>query len=183
VEAARSDAARGGVTLTCELAEALPPVRGDAARLQKVVRNLLSNAVKFTPPGGRVRVRVDRAGDEARLVVEDTGIGIAPAFLPHVFDRFRQADSSMTRVHGGLGLGLALARELVELHEGRLSAASPGDGAGATFTVHLPLCLELEVSGRGARYTARTRDSTGAPGAEHGHDRSPQARPHRPEGA
>jgi signal transduction histidine kinase len=86
-----------------------------------------------------VRVSVEHGGVEARLVVSDTGIGIAPAFLPHVFDRFRQADSSMTRAHGGLGLGLAVVRALVELHHGVVTAESPGDGAGATFTVRVPL--------------------------------------------
>ena len=139
VEAARGEADRAGVALECQLPEALPPVAGDAARLQQIVRHLLSNALKFTPPGGRVRVWVEQAGEEARLVVSDTGVGIAPHFLPHVFDRFRQADSSMTRSYGGLGLGLAIVRALVELHHGHVSAESPGDGAGATFTVRLPL--------------------------------------------
>jgi len=138
VQAARLEAEDGGITLESALPE-LPPVVGDAARLQQIVRNLLSNAIKFTPPGGRVRVHLERAGAEARLVVSDTGIGIAPAFLPHVFDRFRQADSSMTRAHGGLGLGLAVVRALVELHHGVVTAESPGDGAGATFTVRVPL--------------------------------------------
>jgi signal transduction histidine kinase len=139
VEAARAEADRGGVTLECQLPEALPPVAGDPGRLQQIVRHLLSNALKFTPPGGRVRVWVERLGEEARLVVSDTGVGIAPHFLPHVFDRFRQADSSMTRSYGGLGLGLAIVRALVELHQGHVAAESPGDGAGATFTVRLPL--------------------------------------------
>jgi PAS domain S-box-containing protein len=139
VEAARGEADGAGVALECHLPEALPPVAGDAARLQQIVRHLLSNALKFTPPGGRVRVWVEQAGEEARLVVSDTGVGIAPHFLPHVFDRFRQADSSMTRSYGGLGLGLAIVRALVDLHHGHVSAESPGDGAGATFTVRLPL--------------------------------------------
>ena len=140
VEAARGEAGRAGLTLEYEIAEpAPPPVTGDVGRLQQVIRKLLSNAIKFTPPGGRVRVRVERAGDEARVIVSDTGVGIAPAFLPHVFDRFRQADSSMTRVYGGVGLGLTLVRDLVELHGGHVIAQSAGDGAGATFTVRLPL--------------------------------------------
>ena len=141
VEAVRGDAERGRLTLEYEAAEPLPPVTGDVGRLQQIIHNLLSNAIKFTPAGGRVSVRVDRVGDEARLVVSDTGVGIAPAFLPHVFDRFRQADSSMTRVYGGVGLGLTLVRDLVELHHGRVTAESRGDGAGATFTVCLPLRL------------------------------------------
>ena len=148
VQAARPEAAEAGVALESTLAEALPPVMGDAGRLQQIVRNLLSNAVKFTPPGGRVRVLVDRVGSDARLVVSDTGIGIAPTFLPHVFDRFRQADSSMTRAHGGLGLGLAVVRTLVELHHGSVTAESPGDGAGATFTVRLPLIAGAPSEGR-----------------------------------
>src|SRR5206468_663672 len=135
VEAARDEAERSRLTLEYEVIESVPPVTGDAGRLQQIVRKLLSNAIKFTPPGGRVRVRVDRADDEARLVVSDTGVGIAPAFLPHVFDRFRQADSSMTRVYGGVGLGLTLVRDLVELHGGRVTAESAGDGAGATENV------------------------------------------------
>jgi PAS domain S-box-containing protein len=139
VDAVRAEADQAAIRLECHLPAALPPVAGDARRLQQIVRALLSNALKFTPPGGRVRVRLDRAGDAARLMIEDTGIGIAPAFLPHVFDRFRQADSSMTRAYGGLGLGLAIVRELVELHHGQVSAESPGDGAGATFTVLVPL--------------------------------------------
>jgi len=139
VRAACAEAERAGLTLDCDLPQMLPPVAGDAARLHQVVRNLLSNAIKFTPPGGRVRVRVDHRGGEAALVVSDTGVGIAPAFLPHVFDRFRQADSSITRAYGGLGLGLAVVRSLVGLHRGSVTAESPGDGAGATFTVRLPL--------------------------------------------
>jgi signal transduction histidine kinase len=139
IEAVRGEAGRAGLTLDCQLAHAVPPITGDVGRLQQIVRKLLSNAIKFTPPGGRVRVRLDRVDDEVRLVVSDTGVGIAPAFLPHVFDRFRQADGSMTRAYGGVGLGLSLVRDLVALHNGRVSAESPGDGAGATFTVSLPL--------------------------------------------
>jgi PAS domain S-box-containing protein len=139
VQTARLEAAEAGLALDSTLPHDLPPVAGDVVRLQQVVHNLLSNAVKFTPPGGRVRVHVDQDGSHARLSVSDTGVGIAPTFLPYVFDRFRQADSSMTRTHGGLGLGLAVVRALVELHGGSVIAESPGDGAGATFTVRLPL--------------------------------------------
>jgi signal transduction histidine kinase len=114
-------------------------LRGDPARLQQVVWNLLSNAVKFTPPGGRVEVAVDEEGDQARIRVSDTGIGIAPGFLPYVFDRFRQADSSTTRTYGGLGLGLSIVRNLVELHGGTIDVESRGEGQGAAFTVRLPL--------------------------------------------
>ncbi|HEX8335610.1 MAG TPA: ATP-binding protein, partial [Pyrinomonadaceae bacterium] len=115
------------------------PVSGDAARLQQVVWNLLSNAIKFTPEGGRVEVRLGRDGSHAEVSVSDNGPGITPEFLPFVFDRFRQADMSYTRAHGGLGLGLGIARHLVELHGGTIEAASGGEGRGATFTVRLPM--------------------------------------------
>src|SRR5262249_15019718 len=117
------------------------PVRviGDAARLQQVVWNLVSNAVKFTPPGGSVVVSVGPVDGEAELSVADTGAGIPRAFLPYVFDKFRQADGSFTRQYGGLGLGLAIARHLVELHGGSVEARSEGEGRGATFVVRLPL--------------------------------------------
>jgi signal transduction histidine kinase/ActR/RegA family two-component response regulator len=111
----------------------------DAARLRQVVWNLLQNAIKFTPEGGRVELRMRRAGQRIRLIVSDTGCGIAPDFLPAVFDRFSQGDMSRTRRHGGLGLGLALARQLVEMHGGTIEAVSEGAGKGATFTVTLPL--------------------------------------------
>jgi PAS domain S-box-containing protein len=111
----------------------------DLGRLHQVLWNLLSNAVKFTPDGGRIEVRLERTGATATLTVQDSGEGIAPDFLPHVFDRFRQADGSLTRLHGGLGLGLAIVRELVQLHGGTVRAESAGEGRGATFTVQLPL--------------------------------------------
>jgi PAS domain S-box-containing protein len=114
-------------------------VLGDTHRLQQVFWNLLSNAVKFTPTGGRVTVGLCIVNSEVEIVVSDTGQGITPDFLPFVFDRFRQADSTSTRQHGGLGLGLAIARHLVEIHGGVVSAKSPGTGDGATFMVRLPL--------------------------------------------
>ena len=114
-------------------------ILGDANRLQQVFWNLLSNAVKFTPKGGRVEVRLDRINSRIQVCVSDTGQGIAPNFLPYVFDRFRQADSSSTRSHGGLGLGLAIVRHLVELHGGTVRAESQGEGKGATFIVDLPI--------------------------------------------
>ncbi len=114
-------------------------VLGDSARLQQVVWNLLSNAVKFTPNGGQVKVRLERMGTHAQIQVSDTGKGIAPDFLPHVFEYFRQADSTTTRKFGGLGLGLAIVHHLVELHGGTIQADSLGEGQGATFTVKLPL--------------------------------------------
>lgn len=114
-------------------------VSGDAERLQQIVWNLLSNAIKFTPKGGRVTVRLERAESAAQITVRDTGKGIEPEFLPYVFDRFRQADGTTTRKHGGLGLGLAIVKHLVELHGGSISADSEGIGKGASFTVRLPL--------------------------------------------
>jgi CheY-like chemotaxis protein len=114
-------------------------VAGDPNRLQQVVWNLLSNAVKFTPDGGRVEVRLERVDSQAQIQVIDTGKGISPDFLPHVFEYFRQADSTTTRVFGGLGLGLAIVHHLVELHGGTIWAESAGEGQGATFTVRLPL--------------------------------------------
>jgi signal transduction histidine kinase/ActR/RegA family two-component response regulator len=115
------------------------PVRGDPERLQQVVWNLLSNAVKFTPKGGRVQIQLQQVHSHVDLFVSDTGQGIKPEILPYIFDPFRQGDSSSTRAHGGLGLGLALVRHLVQLHGGTVVAGSPGDGRGATFTVTLPV--------------------------------------------
>lgn len=114
-------------------------VAGDAVRLQQVVWNLLSNAVKFTPPGGSVEVSLQRVDSQVQIAVSDTGQGISPEFLPHVFDRFRQADQASTRQHGGMGLGLAIVRHLVELHGGSVAANSEGPGKGATFVVRLPI--------------------------------------------
>jgi PAS domain S-box-containing protein len=114
-------------------------VAGDPDRLRQVIWNLFSNAVKFTPRGGRATVRVERADSHVRVVVEDTGEGIAPEFLPHVFERFRQADSSNTRSHGGLGLGLAVVHHLVEMHGGTVDVRSAGEGHGTRFTVTLPV--------------------------------------------
>jgi len=128
-----------------------PLIVGDPDRLQQVIVNLLSNAVKFTDVGGSIEVRLDISDTEACLVVKDTGRGIAHAFLPHVFERFRQGDASSTRRHGGLGLGLALVRDLVELHGGSVSAQSAGEGKGATFTVRLPTMAVASVGDDGAR--------------------------------
>ena len=121
------------------------PLAGDPERLHQILWNLLSNAVKFTPRGGRVSVSLAVGDRAATLTVSDTGQGIRPDFLPHVFERFRQADATATRAHGGLGLGLAIVRHLVELHGGTVAASSPGEGQGATFTVRLPLSLPVPV--------------------------------------
>jgi PAS domain S-box-containing protein len=128
-----------GVALEYEMAAESDEISGDTDRLQQVVWNLLANAIKFTPRDGLVTVRVERHGDELTLSVRDTGQGISADFLPHVFDRFTQADSGSTRAHGGLGLGLAIVRHLVELHAGTVEASSAGQGQGATFSVRLPI--------------------------------------------
>jgi CheY-like chemotaxis protein len=125
------------------------PVSGDPERLQQVVWNLLSNSMKFTPSGGSVEVTLDRAEDQARITVKDSGMGIPPEFLPHVFDRFRQADSSSSRKYRGLGLGLAIVRHLTELHGGTVGAASPGDGQGSTFTIQIPLLIASRTGAAG----------------------------------
>jgi signal transduction histidine kinase/ActR/RegA family two-component response regulator len=119
-------------------------VLGDPDRLRQIVWNLLSNAVKFTPPGGFILARFQRVDSHVEIVVSDSGVGIKPHFLPHVFERFTQADGSTTRAHGGLGLGLAIVRHLVELHGGTVRAESDGEGKGATFIVSLPLMVARE---------------------------------------
>jgi PAS domain S-box-containing protein len=141
VEAVRSSAEAKEITLAVEVPPEAPTITGDPDRLQQVVWNLVSNAVKFTPQHGRIDVRLRREGSSLTLTVTDNGKGIEPEFLPHVFERFRQADSTSTRAHGGLGLGLAIVRHLVELHGGTVSAESAGMGQGATFIVRLPLAL------------------------------------------
>ncbi len=138
VEVVRPAANAKAVTITTSLRTS-SPVMGDAARLQQVVWNLMSNAVKFTPRGGTVDVTLDRVNSHVEIAVKDTGQGIERDFLPYVFDRFRQADSSTTRKAAGLGLGLAIVRHLVELHGGTVAADSPGEGQGATFSVRLPV--------------------------------------------
>ena len=138
-DAVRPAAAAKGVTLRVLLDPPAGPVPGDPDRLQQVFWNLFSNAIKFTPAGGRVEARLTHAGGHAEVTVTDTGEGIAPEFLPHVFERFRQADGAITRRHGGLGLGLAIVRHLVELHGGTVRVESEGEGRGATFALRLPL--------------------------------------------
>lgn len=146
VEIVRPAAEMKSVELHVQIPDEPFVTMGDAARLQQIAWNLLSNAVKFTPADGRVSVRLTRSAERALFVIEDNGEGIAPAFLPFVFDRFQQAESA-SRAGGGLGLGLAIVRTLVEMHGGDVSAASPGPGLGATFSVSLPLydaaCLSV----------------------------------------
>jgi PAS domain S-box-containing protein len=146
LDAVRPAAAAKSIRLFRILDPATGLVSGDPDRLQQVVWNLLSNAVKFTPAKGQVEIRLERLGRFAQITVNDTGKGISAEFLPFVFDRFRQADSSSTRAHGGLGLGLALVRHLVELHGGSVHAASAGEGKGATFSVQLPLLSNEDVA-------------------------------------
>jgi signal transduction histidine kinase/ActR/RegA family two-component response regulator len=168
VDSVRHAAEAKGVALQVALDPEARTIHGDGDRLQQVVWNLVSNAIKFTPPGGRVDVQLTRADARVALQVRDSGQGIKPEFLPHVFERFRQADSSSTRAHGGLGLGLAIVRHLVEMHGGTVEATSEGQGRGATFIVHLPIrpVRAAEEPGTGAplsRLAATTRadDLTG----------------------
>jgi len=139
VEDARAAAATKGVELSCSVSPPPGPVLGDEKRLHQMVGCLLANAIKFTPSGGRVSVTLVTRGAEATLQIADTGDGIAPEFLPRVFDRFRQANASSTRTHGGLGLGLAIVKTLAELHGGDVEARSEGAGRGSTFAVRVPL--------------------------------------------
>jgi PAS domain S-box-containing protein len=139
IEALRPAAEAKGVRIQKVMDTGIASVAGDPARLQQVVWNLLSNAIKFTPKGGKVQVRLERINSHIEIAVSDTGVGIKPEFLPHVFERFRQADQKTTRHHGGLGLGLAIVRHLVELHGGTVEADSPGEDRGATFVVKLPI--------------------------------------------
>jgi len=127
------------ISLEKLLDPAVGAVAGDPSRLQQVVWNLLSNAIKFTPKDGKVQVGLQRVASHVEICVSDTGIGIKPEFLAHVFERFRQADASTTRRYGGLGLGLSIVKQLVELHGGTVHARSAGEGQGATFIVHLPI--------------------------------------------
>ncbi|MBE9180822.1 MASE1 domain-containing protein [Oculatella sp. LEGE 06141] len=144
IEAMRPAADAKGILLQSRLDSTAGPVSGDPDRLQQMLWNLLSNAIKFTPQGGRVEVRLSRTSRYAEIAVIDTGRGINPEFLPYVFERFRQADGSITRSHGGLGLGLAIVRHLTELHGGMVQAVSSGEGEGATFTVKLPLMAVVQ---------------------------------------
>ena len=139
VEAVRPAAEAKGVRLQKIIDTGVVSVAGDPVRLQQVVWNLVSNAIKFTPRGGRVQVRLERVNSHLEIAVSDTGAGIRADFLPHVFDRFRQADQRASRQHGGMGLGLSIVRHLVELHGGTVRAESEGEGKGATFTVILPV--------------------------------------------
>jgi signal transduction histidine kinase len=144
IDTVRASAASRNIDLSVTLWPSTLVVMGEPVRLQQIAWNLISNAIKFTEPGGKVTVTTRNEGPQARLVVTDTGIGIDPEFLPHVFDRFRQADGSTSRRHGGLGLGLAIADALAKMHGGKILAESKGTGKGACFTLH----VELAAAGR-----------------------------------
>jgi signal transduction histidine kinase/CheY-like chemotaxis protein len=138
IDSIRPAAEAKTIRLQTMLDPAAGPISGDADRLQQIVWNLLTNAVKFTPKGGRIQVKVQRVDSHVEIVVSDSGVGISKEFLPFVFDRFRQADASTTRTQGGLGLGLSIVHQLVDLHGGGVSVHSEGEGKGATFTISLP---------------------------------------------
>ena len=148
IETLRPAADAKHITIDCNVANDAGTITGDPSRLQQVIWNLLSNALKFTPQGGRVDIHVQRAGSRLAITVADNGIGIRADFLPHVFDRFRQADASTTRKHGGLGLGLAIVKHLVEQHGGTVTASSAGEMQGASFTVRLPLSAPATPAGQ-----------------------------------
>jgi len=158
VEAVRPAADAKGVRVQKVMDTASVSIPGDPVRLQQVVWNLLSNAIKFTPRGGRVQIRSERVNSHLEIVVSDTGQGISSDFLPHVFDRFRQADQKTSRLHGGMGLGLSIVRHLVELHGGTVSATSGGEGQGATFTVTLPITPLYQVDASGGRVHPAARE-------------------------
>lgn len=145
VDAIGPSAEKKHLQIELDIDGSLPPISGDPVRLQQIVLNLLTNAVKFSPEGGRISVKVDSADGRGRIRVIDDGAGIDPEFLPHIFDRFTQEDRRQTRVHGGLGLGLAIVRYLVEAHGGTVHAESRGRGKGSTFTVSLPLMRQSEA--------------------------------------
>ncbi|HKU72690.1 MAG TPA: PAS domain S-box protein [Pyrinomonadaceae bacterium] len=158
VEAVRPAAEAKGVRVQKVMDTGPVAIPGDPVRLQQVVWNLLSNAIKFTPRDGRVQIRSERVNSHLEIVVSDTGQGITADFLPYVFDRFRQADQKTSRHHGGMGLGLAIVRHLVELHGGTVRADSEGEGKGATFTVMLPITPVYQVDTSGSRVHPGARD-------------------------
>jgi signal transduction histidine kinase len=162
LEAVQPAATAKAIQLTTTLAE-MPPIVVDRDRIQQVMWNLLSNAIKFTPRGGHVRVETQAGADDIVVIVADSGQGIEPAFVPHVFERFTQEDASAARLHGGLGLGLAIVRHLVELHGGAVSVESLGKDRGATFTVSLPRAVETAAGTetRMERRATRRRDHAG----------------------
>ncbi|HEV2609070.1 MAG TPA: response regulator [Noviherbaspirillum sp.] len=144
IDAVQPLAAPKSIRITLQLDPMPPPIRGDVARIQQVISNLLTNAVKFTPENGTIQVSLERVASSMQISVKDSGIGIDPAFLPYMFDRFRQSDTGSTRRHGGLGIGLSVVKSLVEMHGGTVSAFSEGLGKGARFSVRLPVAVMRE---------------------------------------
>ena len=155
IDSVRLAAEAKSIRFTTILDPLAGPVSGDPTRLQQIIWNLLTNAIKFTPKDGRVRVQLERVNSHLTVTISDNGIGISPEFLPHVFDRFRQADSTLTRLQGGLGLGLAIVRHLVELHGANIEAHSEGEGKGATFVLTFPLMAVREAKALPAEVAAR----------------------------
>ena len=158
VEAVKPAADAKGVRVLKVIDTGAISIPGDPVRLQQVVWNLLSNAIKFTRRGGRVQIYSQRVNSHLEIIVSDSGQGISPDFLPHVFDRFRQADQKTSRQHGGMGLGLAIVRHLVEMHGGTVRASSEGEGKGATFTVMLPIAPVYQVDSSGSRVHPAARE-------------------------
>ena len=169
VETLRPTALAKGITLQSDIPSLTVKVRSDPDRVQQIMWNLLSNAIRFTPVNGRVDVRLRQVESNVQIIVQDTGIGIHQEFLPYVFDRFQQADSSITRKYGGLGLGLAIVRSLVELHGGTVMAESPGDGQGTKFVIELPIAEAedptdgLDLSMPSVRQALSTNDGNDGP--------------------
>ena len=162
IETVRPSAEAKGISLIRHLDPATGPINGDPGRLQQVVWNLLSNAIKFTGKNGQVEISLERVSSHVEITVADSGIGIRPEFLPHVFDRFRQEGVSPTNSAGGLGLGLSIAKHLVEQHGGTVHAMSPGEGRGATFSIHLPLTVVHRRTDGEGRQPTGTGTSPGA---------------------
>ena len=159
VQSVRPSAEVKGIRLTTVLDPYAGPVAGDPGRLQQVVWNLLTNAIKFTAKGGKIQVVLERINSHLELSVTDNGEGIDPSFLPHVFERFRQADASTTRRYGGLGLGLNIVKQIVELHGGSVRAKSKGKGQGSTFTLSLPVAASIHP-GDSSDHASRQHPST-----------------------
>jgi PAS domain S-box-containing protein len=162
MDTVQRDADDKRIVMTRDLDDSVEAIAGDPARVQQIVWNLLSNAIKFTPEGGHVSVRLRKSSQDAQIIVSDTGVGIRSDFMPHIFDRFQQADQSITRRVGGLGLGLSIAKHLVELHGGTITAESKGIGHGATFTVLLPSSPDT-IAADPALPADRTRDAAQPP--------------------
>jgi signal transduction histidine kinase len=160
VDAMKPTAQAKQISLQVNLDSDASLISGDPDRLQQIIWNLLSNAIKFTPTGGSVEINLERVGAYAQIAVADTGQGISAEFLPYVFERFRQADTSTTRKFGGLGLGLSIARHLVELHGGVIQVESAGDGQGATFTVMFPVLTEYEETSEDSNPVEQSQNDT-----------------------